>query len=653
VSGMASVMPAGPLGEAASSMDVLLVEDNAADALLIGEMLGSPGFTLNPVPRLSTALDALEERVFAAVLLDLGLPDSQGLETLARLRGAAQDAPIIVASGLDDEELALRAVELGAQDYIIKGRFDGELLRRALRYAVARARVERIVRENEEQYRGLFDANPHPMWVFDAGDLSFLAVNEAALDTYGWSRAEFLSMTVESLLPEDERQRLLARLAAARARNDSLASGVGGPWRQLTRAGARLEVELTVSLIPFRGRRAFLGIATDVTENRRLQMELVQANKMRALGQLAGGVAHDFNNALGIITGYAELVLRDTQVSSVTRERIGRILQAAQQSAGLTRQLLAFSRRQVLERKVIDLSELVTEFGGMLPGLIGGQIDVTLSPGRGLAPVRGDLVQLQQVLLNLVVNARDAMPRGGALAIETFDAGLRRAAEDGSAQPHVGLLVRDSGGGMDEETLSHLFEPFFTTKGEGQGTGLGLATVYGVVEQSGGSIDVESEVGRGTTFRVYLPAVEATPDEPHRHPAALPAPGGRETVLLVEDSESLRGMVRELLQGAGYSVLEAPGPVAALELAASFEGPIHLLLTDMTMPVLSGRELAAKLTAARPGLPVLFMSGYSTQLVNSHGAPLPGVNLLQKPFTGQELLQRVAALLGGEEAGRV
>jgi PAS domain S-box-containing protein len=629
-----------------SSIDVLLVEDNAADALLIQEMLESSGLKLNPVPRLSSALDALEDRAFEAVLLDLGLPDSQGLETLARLRTASRDAPIIVASGLDDEALALRAVELGAQDYIIKGRFDGERLERALRYAVARARVERLVRENAQQYGGLFDANPHPMWVIDADHLTFLAVNEAAIRAYGWSRMEFLSMSAGDLVPEPERQRFMQGLAAARSEGKPQVLGVAGTCRHLARGDAVLEVELTVSAIPFRGRPAYLGISTDVTENRRLQAELVQANKMRALGQLAGGVAHDFNNALGIITGYAELVARDPRADPAIRERVERILQAARQSAGLTRQLLAFSRRQVLEPRVIDLNALVEELGGMLPGLIGGRADVTISTRDGLSPVRADRVQLQQVMLNLVINARDAMPRGGTVAIETFDAGVR-SQRGGEPRAFVGLRVRDDGEGMDAQTAARVFEPFFTTKGEGQGTGLGLATVYGIVRQSGGSIEVESEPGRGTTFRVYLPAVEgAVDDDVSDERETAPVPGGRETVLLVEDSESLRDMVAEMLESAGYEVLEVPGPEAAIERSRAFEGGIDLLLTDMMMPVMNGRELAARLAELRPGIPVLFMSGYSSELLDVQGQPIPGVNLLQKPFTGRELLQRVREALG-------
>jgi len=393
----------------------------------------------------------------------------------------------------------------------------------------------------------------------------------------------------------------------------------------------------------------FVGLLEDVTEKRRseqalaaTQHQLIHSQKMEAIGRLAGGVAHDFNNLLNVIVGYAELVARSLPQGDTRRARIDQILQAAMRAGSLTRRLLAFSRNQVLQPRVIDPGAAVAETEQMLRRLIGEDVELKLQRGEGLGCVRVDPGQLEHALLNLAVNARDAMPRGGVLTLATAAADL-----GGTTSPpgrYVVLSVSDTGTGMDEETRARIFEPFFTTKPTGEGTGLGLASVYGIVEQSGGFIRVESEPDRGTTFRIYLPRVDESPEPLSRPTSLRPRLRGHETVLVVEDQDSLREMICEALQLLGYRVLAAPDGVAALDLAQGHGGPLDLLLTDIVMPRLGGGELASRLLVQRPGLRVLYMSGHADETVTRHGAFDPRL-LLEKPFSTEALSLRVRDVL--------
>jgi nitrogen-specific signal transduction histidine kinase/CheY-like chemotaxis protein len=397
-----------------------------------------------------------------------------------------------------------------------------------------------------------------------------------------------------------------------------------------------------------RGRPARLVLATDVSEKKRLETQLRQAQKMEAIGRLAGGVAHDFNNLLGVITGYGELLRKGLGPQHPEQRRVIEIQKAAERAANLTRQLLAFSRKQVLETKILDLSEVVTGLEGMLHRLIGEDVHLVTRAAGAIGRVRADRGQVEQVILNLVVNSRDAMPRGGELIIETANAVLDEAYSHQHADvrpgPYAMLAVSDTGAGMDAETQSHIFEPFFTTKEEGKGTGLGLATVFGIVKQSGGHVSVYSEVGRGSTFRVYLPRTdEDAPAEAEgtSQPSDL---RGHETILVVEDAEALRAMIREILEGAGYSVVEYAAPTAAVEEIDRL-GRVDVLLTDVVMPRMSGPELAGTLRRTHPHLKVLFISGYTDQAVGHQGVFAPDSQFLQKPFTTAALLAKVRALL--------
>ena len=389
------------------------------------------------------------------------------------------------------------------------------------------------------------------------------------------------------------------------------------------------------------------GVAEDITQRRRLEEEFRQVQKLEAVGRLAGGVAHDFNNLLTVINGYSELALRQVELDSPVRSPLEEVQRAGQRAADLTRQLLAFSRRQVLQPKVLDLGALLAGTEKMLRRLIGEDIQLAVAAAPRLRRVFADPGQLEQVVMNLVLNARDAMPEGGTISLETADVDLPAAAAEAVGVPpggYVILRVIDTGHGMDPETQARIFEPFFTTKEAGKGTGLGLSTVYGIVRQSDGAVVCHSEPGKGASFSIYLPRV-AAPVEAQAPAGASESPGGRERILLVEDEAAVREIARELLAAAGYRVQVAANAQQALALAASSSEPQDLLLTDMVLPGLTGPQLAERLSASYPGLRVLFTSGYAAEALG-RGTNLPArMDLLPKPFTRDILLRRVRAAL--------
>jgi signal transduction histidine kinase/CheY-like chemotaxis protein len=406
----------------------------------------------------------------------------------------------------------------------------------------------------------------------------------------------------------------------------------------------------SAEVIDVAGQECTIAIFRDVTEQKTLEKQLRQTQKMEAVGQLTGGIAHDFNNLLGVIIGYSEILEHRLPPGDPLHKECLQIKKAGQSAASLTRQLLAFSRQQVLEPKVLDINAIVLNVEKMLQRLIGEHIDLRTNLDHALGSVKADQNQMEQVIINLAVNARDAMPQGGKLLIETANVDL----DEDYARRHppqlpgayVLLSVADTGMGMDAETQSHIFEPFFTTKEVGKGTGLGLATVYGVVRQSGGHIWVYSELGQGTTFKIYLPRAGQTAGLQHPLPSPAEYLRGSETVLLVEDEEALRELTRSLLEGAGYTVLEAELPEAAIEIALRHGGPIHLLLTDMVMPGMTGRDLGTKLAPIRPEMKVVYMSGYTG--FTHAGLADSEIALLGKPFTREKLLRKLREALESE-----
>jgi len=427
---------------------------------------------------------------------------------------------------------------------------------------------------------------------------------------------------------------------------------------------SRQGVEIAVSQVMLAhkspaGSFEFLStIARDTRERLRLEEQLRQAQKMEAVGRLAGGVAHDFNNLLCIITGYSALVLDGLQADEPLREFVGEISKATDRASSLTQQLLAFSRKQMLVPRVLNLNTLLSDLDKMLRPLLGEDVDLSLSLGEGLHPIKADQNQIEQILMNLAVNARDAMPRGGRLSIATANVALdAEALRDSSGiapGDFVRLEVSDTGCGMDREVLGHLFEPFFTTKEQGKGTGLGLATVFGIVKQSGGHIQVKSAPGQGTTFRIYLPAFQQPESAESAAPAASAAPrGGEETLLVVEDEDGLRSLAIHTLRQRGYHILEASDGEEALEVSRRYAKPIHLLVSDVVMPRLSGRDLAARLVVERPELKILFMSGFTDSALFRHGILSGEVECLLKPFAPKDLAQKVREVLDGPPPGRV
>jgi two-component system cell cycle sensor histidine kinase/response regulator CckA len=507
-----------------------------------------------------------------------------------------------------------------------------------------RRSAEQAQRESEERYRVLVEGVRDIIFALSP-EGTITSLNPAFETILGWPREAWIGKPFDQLVhPEDLAisLELLSRVVNGEPRPAS-------PFRLRTRKGDYRLGEFAAIAQLREGRLVgILGIGRDITERVLLEQQLRQAQKMEAVGRLAGGVAHDFNNLLTAITGYAELLFEDLPAGDRRREDVTEIRKAADRAAALTRQLLAFSRQQVLQPRVLDLNALVTEFGNMLRRLVGEDVALATRLTAGLGAVKADPSQIEQVVMNLAVNARDAMPHGGRLTIETANVDLddEYAREHYPVRPgpYVLLAVSDTGTGMSEEVQAHLFEPFFTTKEKGKGTGLGLATVYGVVKQSGGFVSVYSEVGHGSSFKIYMPRVEE-PIDAARVAAPAAAARGTETVLLAEDEPAVRSVARHALERHGYTVLEAPSAEAALDLAERYSGPIHLLLTDVVMPGMSGPELARRLAPLRPEARVLFMSGYTGESVVHHGLGAPGVHYIQKPFAPDGLAAKVREVL--------
>jgi PAS domain S-box-containing protein len=532
------------------------------------------------------------------------------------------------------------------------GEHDRRLIEKAAQTAaivIARRREEEALLASRELLHDLIENSQDLICTHDLTG-RILSVNRAAERMAGFSRDEFLRMSIADLLAPEVRSRFDGYLDELRTTGQAR-----GIMRIRTAAGETRYWEYNNSL-----RREGLaapivrGLARDVTERvaaeaqrTQLEAELRHAQKMEGVGRLAGGLAHDFNNLLTVICGTAELAMGGLPAGDPLRAPLQEIRHAGERASELTRQLLAFSRKQILQPVILNLNSVVSDLGTMLRRLIGEDVELTFLPAADLAPVKADAGQLEQVIMNLAVNARDAMPNGGRLTIETGNAEVLAAQFPGQAPVPPGLYVilaiTDTGSGMDEATRERIFEPFFTTKEAGKGTGLGLSTVYGIVQQSGGGVSVHSGPGAGSTFTIFLPRAEAQPcEEPPRHSA--PTPRGGETVLVVEDEGALRRLAQAALESAGYRVLTAANGREALRLLEDPETPVRLVLTDMVMPEMGGRELAKALACRRPGIKVLFTSGYEDALVR-HGVAADGAHFIGKPFSVDELARKVREVL--------
>jgi PAS domain S-box-containing protein len=499
------------------------------------------------------------------------------------------------------------------------------------------------LRLSEKHYRVLFDENPQPMWVYDRQSLQFLKVNAAASSQYGLRPEKLSGMTIKDIRPAEDIPRFLEDNAKPTHSVENR-----GCWRYYKCDGTIAEVEITVTDLMYQDHSARLVLATDVTERLELERQLRQAQKMEAIGQLAGGVAHDFNNILTVMQGYADLLLRRNQ-DATTADHLKQISAAGERAASLTRQLLAFSRRHHLQLVAVDLNEIVTNLSKMLRRLIGE--DIVLETAFSEVPgVMADPGMIEQIILNLAVNARDAMKNGGVVTVTTSIAEVDAAHVQRHHEARVGhfvrLTLRDTGCGMPPEVVAHLFEPFFTTKDVGKGTGLGLATVYGIVQQHSGWIEVETAVGIGSEFRVFLPPAAVAVLNPVQRPENGAPATGHGTILLVEDEESVRQLAGVILTEHGYRVVCADCAKTALQVWASKADEIDLVFTDMVMPGgMSGRDLADELRKSRPDTKIVFTSGYSPSRYGQNQNLLGGLKFLPKPYNPTKLLHAIEEAL--------
>jgi two-component system cell cycle sensor histidine kinase/response regulator CckA len=508
------------------------------------------------------------------------------------------------------------------------------------RDVTARNQAQRAARN----FEFLFSKAPMPMWVFDLGTLQCLDVNEAAVERYGYTRAEFMDMSIADLRPPGDSARFLSFLEQLPPEGH----GNAGHWRHMAKGGRIFDAEVFWRLVEFDGKKAIFSMIQDITERRLLEEQLRQAHKLEAVGRLAGGIAHDFNNLLTVITGYSQLLLNRLDSGHPMHAGLDEIRRSAEKAAALTRQLVAFSRRQSLKPAILDLNALVSDMDKMLRHVVearigGSRIELVTRLSADKVPVHADPSQIEQAILNLALNARDAMPDGGALTLET--ATVEFATRESAAGNRPGLYamvaVEDTGHGIEHGARDRLFEPFFSTKAN-EGAGLGLSAVYGIVQQHGGFILVSSETGRGSRFEVYLPRTadwtgKSAPEEA----------GGAETILVVEDDSGVLRLIAETLRSYGYAAVAVPNSLDALEMAGRKELHVDLLLTDVRMPEMNGPNLAAAWRMLRPNLKLLFISGDDADAAMVDELPELAASLLRKPFSGVTLARKVREVLDG------
>lgn len=761
--------------EAIQSFKVLLVEDNPGDAELIGELLPDGGprrFSIHWVSRLSEARQRLQSDHFDLVLLDLGLPDSEGLDTVRGICDANRHIPIVVMTGTDDEQLGLAAVQEGAQDYLVKGNVPGNLLSRVLCYAIGRQKSKEHLRQSEnflrssldalsahiailnenglilktnKAWRDFADANDvNPRDVADGVDYlsvcdraqgeqadeakSFAAgirsVMEGTTDRFQMEYAchsperkrwfigrvttfpeggvkqvvvAHESITQRKLAEEalrDSELRLMTILdaqtnmimlidlaftilwpnqaacdAAGLSRHEligrkcheirehradgcvncpvSAAIRTGNPHTETFQTdGGKTWRVMGLPVRDSSGRIiSAVEVSEDFTERISMEEQFRQAQKMEAIGRLAGGVAHDFNNMLSIITGYGELALLKLNDPEGLQMYLSEILDAGSRSTQLVRQLLAFARRQIIEPRVIDINTVIDNSQKMLRRLVSEDIHLNFIPYRDLWSVRIDPTQIDQVMANLAVNARDAIKATGTVSIQTqnivLDEHCLMKCRPGE---YVMLAFSDTGIGMDKATQENIFDPFFTTKEEGKGTGLGLSTVYGIVQQNGGCISVHSEPGQGTTFKLYFPRFYG--DAVVRQVLETrPIAPGSGTILVVEDDAQVLKLVRKILKNLGYTIFTAETPAEAIAFFETHPDRIDLLLTDVIMPKMNGKQLQIHLEKIKPGFKTVFMSGYTADIIEDRGQLVEGVHLIQKPFTQESLTSKIREVM--------
>jgi len=637
------------------TLKILQVEDSESDAALIVRHMERAGYQVQArrVEDAAEMRQALDEEDWDVVISDHQMAQFDAPGALLILQESDRDLPFVVVSGAIGEELAVAMMKSGAHDYLLKSNLSrlAPAVEREIRDARTRQerkRAEAELRESQDRLAIAVDATHLGTFDFDprAGRT---IVSDSLKRQFGL--APDAEIAVETLLrgvhPED-RTRLEALVRSARPGAGAYCAtefrtvGIDDGVERWLAAWGR-------TFFDSEGEPArYIGVSLDITERKQLEEQFRQAQKLESIGRLAGGVAHDFNNLLTIITGYAEMALAEVNEGHALRDSLMEIADAAARAGSLTRQLLTFSRRQIAAAKRVALNDLVREFEKMLARLLGEEVELVLSLDPEDGAIMADPGQIEQVILNLAVNARDAMPNGGKLLIETSsmfaDEEFSQAHFSVSPGPYVALTVSDTGSGMQPEVKAHIFEPFFTTKAPGKGTGLGLSTVWGIVKQSGGAIWVESEPGKGTSFKLLFPAMDAKAGRDEAAPVGE-SPSGKETILLAEDEPGVRKFTCQILEKHGYTVLTASNGREALHAAREFRGEIHLLLTDVVMPQMGGAELAAAFAASHPSTRILCMSGYSERLWPEAKTAR---NYIQKPFTPAALLHQVRYVLDGE-----
>ncbi len=624
-------------------IQALLIEDNPGDAYLIRELLEESSgvqFKLDHVDRLAAAFQYFESEMPRVILLDLGLPDASGLEALIQLLEVVPMLPVVVLTGLDDEDVGAQAVSLGAQDYLVKGQVDAALLSRVLRYAIERKQAEsdrvRLLSQVREQAQRIEQ-------IMDTVPMGIVLLN----DDGRISMANPVAERDLSILTGEKKNQAITHLGS-RPLAELL---VVGEWQELTAAGRIFNI-IARPMENNQASGSWVLVIDDVTELRVTQHYQQAQEKLATVGQLAAGIAHDFNNVMSVIILYTQLLQRIPDLSAKHQQHLTLISDQAHHAAKLISQILDFSRRSDMAQQPVDLLALMKEFVKLLKRTLPENISLSVCNDQKTYVVLADPTRLQQAFMNLALNARDAMPHGGNLrysfSVLAFTAPESAPLPDMETGQWVHLAVSDTGSGIAPKHLSHIFDPFFTTKGVGKGTGLGLAQVYGIVKQHGGFIDVQSQLGEGTTFHIYLPLIaesaarwnsESTADSPKK---------GTETILLVEDNSAMRHSVMEALTSIGYEVLSASEGSEAQAVFEREDESVDLMLTDLVMPGIDGVQLIKKVCQMRPNVKFLVMTGHTLEEERLQALQETAVSWITKPFTIEQLAKKVRLTLDSE-----
>lgn len=634
------------------TLRILFLEDTPEDAELSVATLNEASYDCQweRVETRDEFLERLQTSEYDLVLSDYNLPTFDGISAAKLFVDLDLDIPFVLISGTLGEEAAVESLKAGATDFVLKTKLFRlpSVIERALNEKEEHRRAkraEKALTASEEQYRDLVENAIDIIYTHDLKG-NYTSVNKAGEQITGYTAEEALKINLTDTVAPECLEKAKEMIAAKLAGNEITAYEL----EIIAKNGRRVSVEVNTRIIFENGVPVGVqGIARDITDRKQLEDQFRQAQKMEAVGVLAGGIAHDFNNLLTAINGYSDLALKKMSADEPLRHNIEEIRSAGDRAAALTTQLLAFSRKQLLVPTVHNLNSVITNIENMLRRIIRESIEFRIVLDPELGNIKADAGQIEQVIMNLAINARDAMPNGGTLTIETQNIYLE---DDYVSQhisitpgPFVKMIVTDTGEGMDQETRRQIFEPFFTTKGVGKGTGLGLSTVYGIVKQSGGDIMVYSEIGHGTTFKIYLPCVDEDVQKIKWRGDDKENYSGTETVLLVEDEEIVRNLVREVLTDNGYHVLEADSGNAALSICETYLLPIHLLLTDVIMPGISGPTLKDQIVKLHPNIKVLFMSGYTDDSITASGVLDSETAFIEKPFSPDALVRKMREIL--------